>query len=702
MQPQTNDEPPATAGPAGWQHATIAFPRSAGMSAATAASLHAELERAIAERAIAGYHFLRKGGKLRLRVTGDDEAAAARLAEILDTLTVTGAITGWTPGIYEPEIAAFGGPAAMTVAHQLFRADSRAALALAGHPRPPGAGPRERAVLLVSTMIRSAGLDWFEMGDVWAKVSDLRSGIDLPGEDHRDRPVAAMGLLMQAEATAISEPGPCWAERVGAFAAAGRDLRALADQGELSRGLRAVLAHHAIFAFNRAGLTAAQQAALARLATAAVFAPPDASRRPGTAITASVGHMKTPSFSAAPPEDPAASRHRLVQSLLDAGRLRSPRIADALTAVDRHLFVPEATIADAYADDAVPVKRADDGTVISAASMPSIVAAMLEQLDPRPGEKILEAGAATGYNAALLGRLVEPGGHVWTIDVDEDLIGGARRHLTAAGAGNVTAVLGDGAAGLPGQGPFNRIIFTVGAGDVPAGILGQLAPGGRLLIPLRVRGGVSRAIAFEREGSTWAAVSSEMATFMPLRKGIADDARVITPLTADGAVSVHTYAEQDIDPEAIAVALDHPAHETRTGVKFRKGATWEWVNLWLTCALPYGICRMPATGPLVESGQLRPQFPWGAMAAVHRDTIAYLTLREGHDQDGPFWEAGVIGHGPRAAQLDGEVSAQIQAWAAGHRDTIPTIRLATGAARSELTGRFVIDKRESRLAIDWD
>jgi protein-L-isoaspartate(D-aspartate) O-methyltransferase len=111
---------------------------------------------------------------------------------------------------------------------------------------------------------------------------------------------------------------------------------------------------------------------------------------------------------------------------------------------------------------------------------------------------------------------------------------------------------------------------------------------------------------------------------------------------------------------------------------------------------------MPATGPLVESGQLRPQFPWGAMAAVHRDTIAYLTLREGHDQDGPFWEAGVIGHGPRAAQLDGEVSAQIQAWAAGHRDTIPTIRLATGAARGELTGRFVIDKRESRLAIDWD
>lgn len=119
----------------------------------------------IAEHAIAGHHFLRKGGKLRLRVAGG-EAAAPRLAEILDTLTSAGAITGWTPGIYEPEVAAFGGPAAMTDAHRLFCADSRAALALAGQPRPPGAGPRERAVLLVSTMIRSAGLDWFEMGDV--------------------------------------------------------------------------------------------------------------------------------------------------------------------------------------------------------------------------------------------------------------------------------------------------------------------------------------------------------------------------------------------------------------------------------------------------------------------------------------------------------------------------------------------------------
>jgi protein-L-isoaspartate(D-aspartate) O-methyltransferase len=90
------------------------------------------------------------------------------------------------------------------------------------------------------------------------------------------------------------------------------------------------------------------------------------------------------------------------------------------------------------------------------------------------------------------------------------------------------------------------------------------------------------------------------------------------------------------------------------------------------------------------------------MAAVDRDTIAYLSLREGADQDGRFWEAGVIGHGPHAAALADKTAAEIQAWAHGHRETTPTIHLATGAAREKLTGRFVIDKPHARIALDWD
>lgn len=687
--------------PNGWQHATLSFPGGYGLTAPAAADLSAALELAITEGEITRYHFLRKGGRLRLRVSGDDAKAAARLGSILDTLVDHGLITGWVRGIYEPETAAFGGAAGMAVSHELFCADSRAALSAAARDDAPDAGPREKAVLLLSTMLRAAGLDWHETGDVWARIAALRPAITPPMSDRFAEARTAVSTLMKTDAARLADIEPGWAQRVQAFDAAGRQLRELADQGEPSRGLRAVLVHNAIFALNRAGLSATQQAALAHLASEAVFDSPDVSQPGRSAHPDNVRKMEdilTPTA----PRQATQLREQLVRTLIDQGTVRKPRIAAALTAVERHLFVPDASLTDAYADDAVTVKRTDEGTVISAASQPTIVAAMLEQLDPQPGEEILEAGAATGYNAALLGHLVAPGGHVYTLDVDDDLIEGAKAHLAAASVDNVTAVLGDGAAGLPDLAPFDRIIFTVGAGDVPPAILSQLTPEGRLLIPLRIRGGVSRAIAFERDGDRWVSVSSEMATFMPLRKGIADDERAITPLTADAAVTLHTYAEQGIDPTAIATVLDHPEHEVYTGIKFRKGTTWEWLNLWLTCALPHGISRMPAAGPLVESGRLRPQFPWGAMAAVDRDSIAYLTLREGQDQDGRFWEAGLIGHGPHAAALAEQTATQIHAWADGHRDTTPTIRLATGTAREKLTGRFVIDKPHTRIALDWD
>lgn len=687
--------------PTGWQQATLSFPGGYGLSAPAAADLSAALELAIAEGEISRYHFLRKGGHVRLRVSGDDAKAADRLGSILDTLADHGLITGWVRGIYEPETTAFGGASGMAVSHDLFCADSRVALSAAARDDAPDAGPREKAVLLLSTMLRAASLDWYETGDVWARIAALRPATTPPAGDQLTEARAAMSTLMNTDAARLTDIEPGWAQRVQAFHVAGRQLRALTDSGELNRGLRAVLVHNAIFALNRAGLSATQQAALAHLASEAVFAAPDVSQPGRSALPDSVGQMEdtlTPST----PRQADWLREQLVRALIDRGTVRNPRIAAALAAVERHLFVPDATLADAYADDAVTVKRTDDGTVISAASQPTIVAAMLEQLDPQPGEKILEAGAATGYNAALLGHLVASGGHVYTLDVDDDLIEGARQHLEAASVENVTALLGDGAAGMPDLAPFDRIIFTVGAGDVPPAILDQLTPEGRLLIPLRIRGGVSRAIAFERDSDGWTSVSSEMATFMPLRKGIADDERVITPLTPDATVTLHTYAEQDVDPAAIASVLDHPAHKVYTGVTFRKGTTWEWLNLWLTCALPHGISRMPATGPLVESGRLRPQFPWGAMAAVARDSIAYLTLREGQDSNGRYWEAGVIGHGPHATALAEHTAAQITAWADGHRDTTPTIRLATGAAREKLTSRFVIDKPHTRIALDWD
>ncbi len=105
--------------------------------------------------------------------------------------------------------------------------------------------------------------------------------------------------------------------------------------------------------------------------------------------------------------------------------------------------------------------------MISCISAPSIVATQLEQLDALSGHKILEAGAATGYNAALLGHMAAPGGHVWTVDVDQDLVNNAASHLAAASAENMTVRLAGGAAGPFEYGPYDWIQFTIGAGDIP-------------------------------------------------------------------------------------------------------------------------------------------------------------------------------------------------------------------------------------------
>ncbi|SDM13796.1 protein-L-isoaspartate(D-aspartate) O-methyltransferase [Nonomuraea maritima] len=399
--------------------------------------------------------------------------------------------------------------------------------------------------------------------------------------------------------------------------------------------------------------------------------------------------------------DSAALRDAMVDACIRSGRLRTPEIIDAFRAVERHRFIPDCDVRAAYVDDAVAVKHNQDGKMISCISAPSTVAIQLEQLGAQPGHKVLEAGAATGYNAALLGRLVAPGGHVWTVDVDIDLVDTATRHLEAAGASNVTAGLADGATGLPERAPFDRIVFTVGAGDIPLPVLDQLAPDGRLVIPMRIRGSVSRSFAFERDGETWKTVSCEMATFVPMRKGICDDVRTTICLAGQGDVQLETYGEQAVDREAMRTVLDGPSHKVYTGVKFRQGSGWEWVYLWLACVLPNGLSRMPGRRP-----GFTPHFAWGSMAALDGESLAYLTVREGDDADGRYWEIGVIGHGPHATSLAEQVATEVQAWDRDHGNDAPApgFRMATAAHR-DLLGvgdpRFVINKPNSRLVVDW-
>ncbi|MFI6396199.1 methyltransferase, FxLD system [Nonomuraea sp. NPDC050540] len=667
-----------------WWHATVSFSGGAGVSAEAAFALSVALTGR-------RFHFLRKEGGLRLRTD-------QRVGVLLDLLVADEVVAGWVGGIYEPETDAFGGPQGMAVAHTLFCADSPAALAQTGNPDSRG-----RCILLLSAMFRAAGLDAFEVGDVWAKFGALRPSIDPAAEARRAAAITAMRRLMNADAAQRPHPEPGWAERVAAFEDAGRALARLAKCGHLERGLRAVLAHHAIFAFNRAGTSVAEQAAAAWLGWQVAFGQDDfaaVSASPSSPVTPTFTRMETTITTT---DDPSKLREAMVAKYADSGHLRTPEIIKAFSEVERHAFIPDATVEAAYVDDAVPIKHDASGEMISCISAPSIVATQLEQVGALPGHKVLEAGAATGYNAALLGHLVGPTGHVWTIDVDQDLVDNAHRHVDAAGIGNVTVVLGDGAAGLPEHAPYDRIQFTVGAGDIPTTVLDQLAPGGRLVIPMRIRGSISRSFAFERDGDDglWKVVSCEMATFVPLRKGIGDDIYTRVQLDGEGDVHLETFSEQLVDREAMRTILDTPTHRLHTSVKFRQGDPWQWVYLWLACVLPNGLSRMPGNRP-----GFTPHFAWGSMAALDGDTLAYLTIREDEDAAGRFWQIGVIGHGPHAAALAEQVATAIEEWERdyGNHAPAPGFRMATGDSRDLLKAadsRFIIDKPASRLVIDW-
>ncbi|WP_336215051.1 methyltransferase, FxLD system [Nonomuraea sp. LPB2021202275-12-8] len=688
-----------------WLQATLTgvnrSPTRHGLSLVALARLALELTRAEGDGVINGYHFLYKQGGLRLRVTPNDETAEQSLATVLDGMAADDQISGWVRGIYEPEEYAFGGSAAMDVAHALFCADSRAALAAVGHTTDRcGPGPRELAILLASALLRAAGLDWYEQGAVWALVAKHRPPPPSASTAQLAEALTAMRRLMTAT-PAVHRVGEGWPARLAAFETAGRDLARLARTGQLQRGLRAVLAHHLIFAFNRAGLSAEQQSALSHLAKEVIMHEPTVSTPAASDAETSLAQMGSPISE----EEAARLRAQLVTGLRERGTIRSVHVADAVTTVLRHKFVPGVPLVDAYADTALYTKHdAGTGEAISAASQPTVVAMMLEQFDAQPGDNVLEAGAGTGYNAALIGHLVGPDGHVTTLDVDDDLIQDTQANLQAAGVHNVTALLKDGALGHPETAPYQRIIATVGAGDIPPAWLDQLAPDGLLLVPLRISGGVSRSIAFVREHGEgpehWRAVSHEMCTFMPLR-GIADDTRRILPLTDDRQVSLHTHRDQNADPDALATVLKQPPTEVYSGAIFRKGDPWEFTYLYLACVLPGGIVRMPMGGPALETELLRPQFPWGAMAAVDGDSLAYFTLRAGHDEEGPYWEGGLIGHGPRGGELADQVAEHLRVWDRDYRDAKPTIRMARDEHRTSLTGQFIIDKPNIRLAIDW-
>lgn len=169
--------------------------------------------------------------------------------------------------------------------------------------------------------------------------------------------------------------------------------------------------------------------------------------------------------------------------------------------------MPGVPLDEVYRDQAIPTKHLN-GLAISSSSQPAIMAIMLDQLDVQPGHGVLEIGAGTGYNAALMAHIVGDGGEVVTIDIDEDIVEAARAHLAAAGFPQVRVVCGDGAFGFPAAAPFDRIVLTVAAVDISPAWREQSKPDGRLLLPLRIGGILTqKSVLFEQADDHLASAS---------------------------------------------------------------------------------------------------------------------------------------------------------------------------------------------------
>ncbi|WP_030169923.1 thiopeptide-type bacteriocin biosynthesis protein [Spirillospora albida] len=172
----------------------------------------------------------------------------------------------WTSDIYEPEIHAFGGHASMDTAHELFHADSRNLLAfLNGAPTDR----RERSLILCTALMRAAGLELEEQGDVWARIAEQRSVL------RREPPDPAMWTSFTDDVRHLllgaARPEDIGNDWLTAFEGAGGQLKSLRDGGHLTRGIRSVTALHVIFHWNRIGIPGTAQAALAKAAKEAVF-----------------------------------------------------------------------------------------------------------------------------------------------------------------------------------------------------------------------------------------------------------------------------------------------------------------------------------------------------------------------------------------------------------------------------------------------
>jgi protein-L-isoaspartate(D-aspartate) O-methyltransferase len=203
------------------------------------------------------------------------------------------------------------------------------------------------------------------------------------------------------------------------------------------------------------------------------------------------------------------TRARMVQRLRENG-IRDERVLAAMASVPRHLFVEEALASRAYEDTALPIGFSQ--TI----SQPFVVARMVELvLQKEKAGRVLEVGTGCGYQAAVLAKLFP---EAYSVERIKALLERARANLLALRLKNLRLVHGDGYAGLEGAAPFQAIVVAAATRQVPQTLLRQLAPGGRMVLPLH-EGAAQKLVLYERNGRGFVESELEPVRFVPMEAG---------------------------------------------------------------------------------------------------------------------------------------------------------------------------------------
>jgi protein-L-isoaspartate(D-aspartate) O-methyltransferase len=439
---------------------------------------------------------------------------------------------------------------------------------------------------------------------------------------------------------------------------------------------------------------------------------------------------------AATSAEPDAARARMASELRQHGHAMSPSVQDAFATVPRHVFVPEIGPTAAYRDEALVIKCGPDGLPVSSSSQPAMMAIMLDQLGLRRGHRVLEIGTGSGYNAAVMSAVVGPDGEVVTVDIDPELVARAKASLRAAGAEAVTVRCADGGYGDPDGAPYDRVIVTAGAWDIAPAWLDQLAPGGRLVLPLSVRG-IQLSVGLERTShGWWLSTSACRCGFVRMLGAFAGPEEVIR-LDDPWAMVCQVSDGNPVNAGALAAALSGEVSDEPVPVVLASIAELADLDLWLTMSAG-SLDRLTVLAAPGGTPRSAPPPPFGVLVSCSTDAHRLglgmlLPIAVGDDEAeqehesglarGPepqagrdraaaaerefsrAWTATVRGLGPGGRELATRLASLSGSWARlgrpGSRD-VEVLVWPTGAEPSRLPRNRLVFRRPSvTIAVGW-